>query len=85
MLGFNTISGAPLSALIATPVDVTVNLTGVAVGLALGLSDVTAAATTAVDSMQVTLGLGNLLVVDLSWVPVDDSQTAVWIDVIPRN
>jgi hypothetical protein len=113
VLGFNTISGAPLSTLLATQGNVIVNLVGVEVLLALGLQDVTAAAdiptvgmvvttvvdtvnitgsanipvvtNTPVDPAQITLGIGNTTVVDLSWTPVNDSQTATWVDVIPRN
>ena len=113
MLGFTFLSGAPLSTLLSSQGDATVNLTGVVVTTILDTVTVSAAANTnvngvvvstasgvvsvagdanidvitntTVDPMQVTLGVGDLLVIDLSWVPVDDSQTNTWVDVIPRN
>ena len=62
---------------VVTTTSGTVNVTGSA--------NVPVVTNTLVDPMQVTLGVGDLLVVDLSWIPVDDSQTALWVDVIPRN
>ena len=113
MLGFTFLSGAPLSTLLSSQGDVTVNLTGVVVTTILDTVTVSAAANTnangvvvstasgvvsvtgdanidvitntTVDPMQVTVEIGEVAILDLSWVPVDDSQTAIWVDVIPRN
>ena len=91
MLGFTFLSSTPLSTLLPTAVDVTVSVNGVGLSTVSGVVNVTGDANidvvtnTLVDPMQVTLGVGEVSILDISWIPVDDSQTALWVDVIPRN